>query len=107
MGTLYRKVQHDLKSQIIAGVYGEGDLLPSESELQRLHGVTRSTIRQALEELVKEGYIRKKQGKGSIVIRRQRRTLGMLSVKGFSEVRTGELDGSGSRRRPLLCAISD
>ncbi len=90
MERLYRKLQQDLKSQIIAGIYAEGDLLPSESELQQSHGVTRSTIRQALGELVKEGYIHKKQGKGSIVIRRQRRTLGLLSVKGFSEVVSGK-----------------
>lgn len=87
---LYQKLQQDLKSLIIAGIYAEGDLLPSESELQQSHCVTRSTIRQALGELVKEGYIRKKQGKGSIVIRRQRRTLGLLSVKGFSAVVSGK-----------------
>jgi DNA-binding GntR family transcriptional regulator len=86
MGLLYRKVHENIKSQIIAGIYREGDLLPSESELQQLHGVTRSTVRQALGELVREGYIMKKQGKGSIVIKRQQHTLGLLSVKGFSEI---------------------
>ena len=86
MEPLYKKLQQDLKSQILAGIYTAGDLLPSENELQQLHGVTRSTIRQALGELAREGYIQKKQGKGSIVIRNQRRTLGLLSVKGFSEV---------------------
>lgn len=83
---LYRKVQNDIKSQIIAGLYNDGDLLPSEHELSKLHTVTRATVRQALNELVNEGYITKKQGKGSIVAKRQRRTLGLLSVKGFSEI---------------------
>jgi DNA-binding GntR family transcriptional regulator len=86
MELLYRKVQQNIKSQILAGVYREGDLLPSEYELQQLHSVTRSTVRHALNELVREGYILKKQGKGSIVARQQRRTLGVLSVKGFSEI---------------------
>jgi len=86
MELLYRKLQQNIKSQIIAGIYKEGDLLPSESELQQLHAVTRSTVRQALSELVKEGYIQKHQGKGSIVMKRQRRTLGVLSIKGFSEI---------------------
>ncbi len=86
MEPLYRKLQNNLKTQIIAGVYREGDLLPSESELKQQYGVTRSTVRQALGELVKEGYINKHQGKGSIVIKRLRRTLGVLSVKGFSEI---------------------
>jgi len=83
---LYRKLQENIKSQIIAGIYQEGDLLPSESEMQQIHSVTRSTVRQALSELVKEGYIKKMKGKGSIVVRRMRRTLGVLSVKGFSEI---------------------
>lgn len=86
MESLYRKLQQNLKSQILAGIYGEGDILPSEFELQQLHSVTRSTVRHALNELVREGYILKKQGKGSIVARQQRRTLGVLSVKGFSEI---------------------
>ena len=86
MEPLYRKLQNNLKTQIIAGVYREGDLLPSESELQQQYGVTRSTVRQALGELVREGYISKQQGKGSIVMKRLRRTLGVLSVKGFSEI---------------------
>jgi DNA-binding GntR family transcriptional regulator len=86
MESLYRRLQQNIKSQILAGVYREGDLLPSESELQQLHSVTRSTVRHALNELVREGYIQKKQGKGSIVARQQRRTLGVLSIKGFSEI---------------------
>jgi len=82
---LYRKLQNDIKSQILSGIYRDGDLLPSEHELRALHNVTRSTVRKALDELVKEGYITKIQGKGSVVVRRIRRTLGLLSIKGFSE----------------------
>ncbi len=82
---LYRRLQGDIKSQILSGIYREGDLLPSEHELMSVHNVTRSTVRQALDELVKEGYIIKMQGKGSVVTKRQRRTLGLLTVKGFSE----------------------
>ena len=86
MELLYRKLQENIKSQIIAGIYKVGALLPSESDMQQIHSVTRSTVRQALSELVKEGYIQKKKGKGSIVVKRMRRTLGVLSVKGFSEI---------------------
>ncbi len=88
MEILYRKLYQDIKTQINAGVYHEGDLLPSESELQQVYSVTRSTVRQALSELVREGYILKRKGKGSIVIRRKNHTLGVLSVKGFSQIVT-------------------
>jgi len=83
---LYKKLHNDIKDQIISGTYKEGDILPSEHELRRTYSVTRATVRQALDELVKEGYITKRQGKGSIVCKRQRRTLGVLSIKGFSQV---------------------
>lgn len=88
MEPLYRKLQQKIKSQILSGVYHDGDLLPSESDLMKVHSSTRGTVRQALEALVKEGYIIKQQGKGSIVLKSQRRTLGVLSVKGFSQIVT-------------------
>ncbi len=80
----YKKVYGCLKDQILKEVYHNGDLLPSENELCQVYGINRSTVRQALGELEKEGYIEKKQGKGSLVKNKKR--LGLLSVKGFSEV---------------------
>jgi DNA-binding GntR family transcriptional regulator len=86
---LYRKLQNEIKSQILTGIYNEGDLIPSEHELMAARAVTRTTVRQALNELVKEGYINKVHGKGSVVARQTRRTLGLLSIKGFSEAVSG------------------
>ena len=82
---LYRKLIKDIKNQIIAGIYKEGDILPSEHEFMEIHGVTRSTVRQALGEIAREGYIVKKQGLGSVVTNPRRKTLGLLTVKGFSK----------------------
>jgi DNA-binding GntR family transcriptional regulator len=81
----YRELHQNLRTQIVGGVYRDGDLLPSENELSALHKLNRATVRQALNELEKEGYITKKKGKGSIVTL-QRKRLGLLSFKGFSEV---------------------
>ncbi len=83
---LYRKLYENLKGDILSGKFREGDLLPSENVLKEEWHVTRSTIRRAMLELEKEGYITRKQGKGSIVLPRRRHTLGLLSVKGFSQV---------------------
>lgn len=77
----YRRLYEILRRHILGGEYGEGSLLPSEHALCATHGITRPTVRQALEELVKEGLIVKKQGKGSIV-RRPLRNIGILSVAG-------------------------
>ena len=80
----YRQIQNFLKLQIQKGIYVVGDYLPSENELCRTFSITRTTARKALEELMKEGFLERQQGKGSIVIER-RQSLGLLNVKGFSE----------------------
>ncbi|MFN8207729.1 MAG: GntR family transcriptional regulator [Bacteroidales bacterium] len=77
----YRKLYELLRKHIEEGIYKEGDLLPSENELCQLYGMTRPTARQALAALASEGYIRKQQGKGSIV-RSIPREIGILSVAG-------------------------
>jgi DNA-binding GntR family transcriptional regulator len=77
----YRKLYGILRKHITEGVYKEGDLLPSEHELCRLYGMTRPTVRQALSNLANDGYIRKHQGKGSIV-HLFPREIGILSISG-------------------------
>ncbi len=70
-----------MRKHIEDGVYEEGDLLPSENDLCKLHGLTRPTVRLALLALVNDGYIRKQQGKGSIVAKIPK-GIGILSVSG-------------------------
>lgn len=77
----YRKLYELLRKQILDGMYREGDVLPSENELSVVHSITRPTVRHALDALVNDGYIRKHQGKGSIV-HALPRGIGILSVAG-------------------------
>ena len=77
----YRKLYEILRKHITEGIYREGDLLPSENELCQLYGMTRPTVRQSLSTLANDGYIRKRQGKGSIV-HQVPRDIGILSVSG-------------------------
>ncbi len=81
----YKVLRNKLRSQILSGEFSPGVLLPSENELSAEHEINRMTVRQALNELVNEGLITKKKGKGSVVLA-SRKTLGLLSFKGFSEV---------------------
>jgi DNA-binding GntR family transcriptional regulator len=77
----YRRLYEILRKHILDGVYKEGDLLPSENELCRLYSMTRPTVRQSLSTLANDGYIRRHQGKGSIV-HILPREIGILSVSG-------------------------
>lgn len=77
----YRKLYEILRKHILKGVYQEGDLLPSENELCAVYEMTRPTVRHALDSLVKDGLILKKQGKGSIV-RKPAQNIGILSIAG-------------------------
>jgi DNA-binding GntR family transcriptional regulator len=77
----YKKIYEILRKHIIDRVYKEGDMLPSENELCLLHQITRPTVRQALNLLENEGFIRKHQGKGSIV-NSIPTDIGILSIHG-------------------------
>jgi len=77
----YRQLYELLRKHILTGVHQEGSLLPSENELCAVHRMTRPTVRHALDSLVKDGLILKKQGKGSIV-RKLPQNIGILSIAG-------------------------
>lgn len=77
----YKKVYESLRKYIAEGRYKQGDLLPSENELCQAHDTTRPTIRKALDVLVNEGFIKKQQGKGSIVMGAPK-GIGILSITG-------------------------
>jgi DNA-binding GntR family transcriptional regulator len=82
----YQQLKESLKKKILNGTYKPGSILPSEHELRIQHKLARFTVRHALDELVKEGYIEKHKGKGSVVLERKRKPLGLFSIKGFSAV---------------------
>jgi GntR family transcriptional regulator len=64
---LYHQLKQVLHGEIESGVYKPGDRLPSEPELIRQYGISRITVRQALDELEAEGLIVRRHGKGTYV----------------------------------------
>jgi GntR family transcriptional regulator len=81
---LYHQLQEILRAQIGQKVFKVGAKIPSEHELCRNYGVTRPTVRQALEGLVREGLIAKHRGKGAFVSAPPA-PVGLFSVAGTSE----------------------
>jgi DNA-binding GntR family transcriptional regulator len=92
----YRAIADELRGRVESGDLAAGALLPSESELSAAYGVSRVTVRKALELLRDEGLIDARQGFGWFVAtERVRQSLGRL---GTIESQLGEL-GVGSERR--------
>lgn len=98
--TRYSQIHKILKSRIQRGAYDVGDFLPSEHELCHTYSITRTTARKALDELLKEGFIEKQHGKGSMV-KERRQSLGLLTVKGFSEA-VGENIQTTFLQKPII-----
>lgn len=69
---LYQQLMEEIKLLIEEGKYCYGDKIPSESEMNELYGVSRITIRRAIEELCAEGYLEKIHGKGTYVSKQKK-----------------------------------
>ncbi len=66
-GTLYHQLLGVLKNRIESGDIGVGDRLPSEADLVRDYGVSRTTARRALDELRRQGLVRREPGRGTFL----------------------------------------
>lgn len=63
----YEYIKNALIEAIHSGKYSPGSELPSENELTEQYNVSRITVRRAIDELYRTGYIEKKQGKRGYV----------------------------------------
>lgn len=80
----YLRIAEILIEQIQNGTYEEGQLLPSENTLREKYGISRTTVRRALLEMSKRGFVKSMQGKGTVVmIPRIRQELSR--IYGFAE----------------------
>lgn len=81
---LYYQLQTILNAKIDNGDWQPGDLIPTENELIKMYNVSRTTVREAINALVNEGKLEKRQGRGTTVCKPKIvETLGHLT--GFSE----------------------
>ena len=64
-----------IKKKINKGVYTPGARIPTERVLCEKYDISRAPVRQALTELVQEGYIRRQSGRGTFVQAREPDTL--------------------------------
>lgn len=66
-GTRWQQIAQALRDEIAAGVLPAGSRLPNELQLALRFGVHRHTLRQAMQQLAREGYVQVRQGAGTFV----------------------------------------
>ncbi|MDO9483322.1 MAG: GntR family transcriptional regulator [Hydrogenophaga sp.] len=64
---LHRQLFLALREQIRRGVYRVGDHIPTDEQLCQSFGVSRITVRRAVADLVEEGWVERRIGRGTFV----------------------------------------
>ena len=93
---LYYQLKEILLLKIQSQEWREGELIPSENELQKIYNVSRATIRRTIDLLVQDGFVRKQRGRGTFV-RKPRIEEILGRVTSFSE----EMVGKNARKEVL------
>jgi GntR family transcriptional regulator len=94
---LYMQVEASLKEMIEGLVYSPGDQIPSERELSEALGVSRMTVRRAIENLTRRGLLERRSTQGTYVKQPQvLRRVGKEFAQGLTQMlrMTGATPGS-------------
>lgn len=82
---IYIKIHNSIKEEIEAGKWKIGDRIPAERELAETFGVSRMTLRQAVQTLVDEGILERRVGAGTFVARKKVQEK-MTGITSFTEI---------------------
>jgi len=80
---LYLQLKHRLQALLDRGLLAAGEAMPGERDLARSIGISRVTVRRAINELVSEGLLVQRQGSGTFIAPRIEQPLSLLT--GFSD----------------------
>ncbi len=93
---LYHQLEGILKAEIESGRWRPDEQIPTEAQLVESFGVSKITVRQALEHLAQQGYIRREHGRGTFVSQRKFDE-GPRELTSFSEEMRGHKLRASSR----------
>jgi len=66
---LYMQLYEIIRKKIESGEWSIGSQIPTEDEICKTFNVSRATVRTAILELVRQGYLKRQQGKGTFIFR--------------------------------------
>lgn len=81
---LYSQIRELLRARIADGEFGVEGKMPSENDMVKAFGVSRITVRQALNDLQKEGLVFKIHGKGTFAAK-PKAVQSLMRLEGFGE----------------------
>jgi len=81
---LYCQLKNIILEKIETGVFSEDSKIPSEQDLCEQYGISRPTVRQAINELTNNGQLYKLKGKGTFVSKRKS-TINIKDYNGFTD----------------------
>lgn len=101
---LYQQMANEIKAQIASGELRQNEQIMTEMELSREFGVSRITVRKALELLVEEDILSKRQGVGAFVTGKKL-VRSMNVMMGFTQ--TCEANGQNATSRLLFAGLNE
>lgn len=79
-GPLYLKLRQVIESAIVDGRLQHGDALPPERDIADIAGISRVTVRKAVDDLVEAGRLVRRHGSGTFVVKPVQRVQQSLSL---------------------------
>jgi DNA-binding GntR family transcriptional regulator len=106
---LYLQLKESLRTSITTNKLKAGDKIPTEVELSEKYNISRVTVRKAVTELVEEGYLVRKQGKGTFVQSQkiERKVVHLTSFTAACEAHGLKASSQTIKREIILPTSSD
>lgn len=86
---IYLQLREIIRTKIEEEEYTPGTAIPSENALAKRYGINRLTVRNAIDTLVKEGLLKRVQGKGVFVVG-EKLEQNLYTLDGFSKTIRGK-----------------
>ena len=83
-GSVYMNICYQIIDDIVKNKYSVGDLIPTQNELAEKFQVSRTTIREAIKELVRRNILKAVKGKGTFVVAKPGELARNSHTEGFS-----------------------
>lgn len=99
---MHAQLYRILKDRIYAGAYPSNSMMPSEADIQKEFDVSRITVRRAVSDLERDGYVRKKRGSGTIILP-QKKYRDSFKFSGYSE----DVIASGNHPGSIILACKE